>query len=158
MEGVAADEARWVLESNAHQAQDDVDNLQDGKGLDCTVERLCAKVPEELGPEETFKGRRQLIYNLSADVNSGKHDAEGLTECGGQDDQASKMILYQLAHAGSGRAKEHKSLQVLSWFGGAQGRITRNRRIYSRPVCAGVCLAASLCACRRALAYSCERP
>ena len=61
MDGGARDEAEGPLEGEHAQAEDEVDDLQDGYGLDGPVEGLCEEVPEDLGPDEALDRGAYLI-------------------------------------------------------------------------------------------------
>lgn len=52
----AGDELERVLVGQTRKAEDQVDDLQDGDGLDGAVEVGAEEVPEYLGPEEAFYG------------------------------------------------------------------------------------------------------
>lgn len=62
VEAGAGDGAEGPLEGEHAEAEDEVDDLQDGDGLDGAVEILGGKVPEDLGPEEALEGGGDLIF------------------------------------------------------------------------------------------------
>ena len=57
----SGDEGEGVLHGDAGESEDQVDDLQDGEGLDGTVEVLCEEVPEDLWPEEGLEGSSHLV-------------------------------------------------------------------------------------------------
>lgn len=61
MDAGAGDKGQGPLEGEHAEAEEEVDDLQDGDGLDGAVEVLGGKVPEDLGPEEAFKSGSDLI-------------------------------------------------------------------------------------------------
>jgi hypothetical protein len=65
----AGDEREWVFHGDATESKDQVHDLQDGEGLDGTVEVLCEEVPEDLWPEEGLESGSDL-------VSSSRHDDE----------------------------------------------------------------------------------
>lgn len=64
VEAGAGDGAEGPLEGEHAEAEEEVDDLQDGDGLDGAVEVLGGKVPEYLGPEEAFEGGGDLVFVL----------------------------------------------------------------------------------------------
>ena len=64
MEAGAGDGAEGPLEGKHAETEEEVDDLQDGDGLDGAVEVLGGKVPEYLGPEEAFEGGGDLVFVL----------------------------------------------------------------------------------------------
>lgn len=76
------------------EAENHVDNLQDGEGLDSAIEVLGGKVPEDFGPEEAFECSSYLIwlYRIS-------HYAQccwfvgKLTRSSREDDEARPVVL-----------------------------------------------------------------
>jgi hypothetical protein len=61
VQGRAGNEAKRPLPGDHEDAEDEVDDLQEGEGLDGAVEVLGQEVPEYLGPEEAFKGGCYLV-------------------------------------------------------------------------------------------------
>ena len=80
MDGRAGDELHGPLPGQADDAQEQVDHLQGGDGLDGAVEVFGRKVPEDLGPEETLDGSGDLIGG------------------GGEEDEARPVVFDEFAH------------------------------------------------------------
>ena len=68
------------LPSEGEEAEEQIDDLQDGEGLDGAVEVLGQEIPEDLGPEEAFERGGALVGG------------------GCQDDEARPVVLDELAH------------------------------------------------------------
>lgn len=62
MDGSRGDVGKWPFPEQADDAEDEIDDLENGSGFHRTVEVCGEKVPEDLGPEEAFYGRSDLIY------------------------------------------------------------------------------------------------
>ena len=74
------EEREGPLPGQTQEAEQQVDDLQDGEGLDDGVEVGGEEVEEEFGPEEGGDG------------------GEGLVEGGGEDEEAGPVVFYQFAH------------------------------------------------------------
>jgi hypothetical protein len=57
----AGDEGKRPLQGDHSQTEEQVDDLEDGDGLDCGIERFGEEVPEDLGPEEALDGGADLV-------------------------------------------------------------------------------------------------
>lgn len=51
------------FEAETDDAEQQIEDLKDGRGLDSRVEGFCQKVPEDLGPEEAFYRGFELVCN-----------------------------------------------------------------------------------------------
>ena len=51
----------WPFPPEREQAEEEVEDLQDGQGLDGAVEGFGQEVPEDFGPEESFEGGGDLV-------------------------------------------------------------------------------------------------
>jgi hypothetical protein len=60
----ACEQGQRPFPGESDSAEDEVDDLEDGEGLDCRVEVFGEKVPEDFGPEEGFDCSRYLIYSI----------------------------------------------------------------------------------------------
>jgi hypothetical protein len=61
VDGAAGEEAKWPLEGEHAQAEDEVHRLEDRNGANGGVERPREKVPEDLGPEVARDGGGNLV-------------------------------------------------------------------------------------------------
>lgn len=61
MQACAREQRQRPFPRQADDAQDDVDDLQDGERLHGRVEVLGQEVPEDLGPEEGFQRGGYLV-------------------------------------------------------------------------------------------------
>lgn len=57
----AGEQRQGPLQGDHGDAEDEVDDLEDGEGLDGDVERLGQEVPEDLGPDEALDGGADLV-------------------------------------------------------------------------------------------------
>lgn len=57
----AGEQGQRPLQSDHGDAEDEVDDLEDGEGLDHDVERVGEEVPEDLGPDEALDGGADLV-------------------------------------------------------------------------------------------------
>jgi hypothetical protein len=57
----AGEEVQRPFEGEHEDAQDEVDDLEYGDGLDTAIEGLGEEVPEDLGPEKTFNRGSNLV-------------------------------------------------------------------------------------------------
>lgn len=80
MDEGAGDEGSWPVENEHEDAQEEVDDLKGGDGLDGTVERLGGEVPKDLGPDEALDGSADLVGRR------------------GHDDETSPVVLDKTAH------------------------------------------------------------
>ena len=62
MNSCASDESEWPFPAEHDDAEDEVDDLEDGEGLHCCVEVFGEEVPEDFRPEESFHGGGYLIW------------------------------------------------------------------------------------------------
>ncbi|KAH6610863.1 hypothetical protein Trco_000883 [Trichoderma cornu-damae] len=58
----AGNEGEGPFQGEHGHAQEQVDDLEDGGGLDGGVERLGEEVPEDLGPEEALDSGANLVW------------------------------------------------------------------------------------------------
>lgn len=61
MDAGAGEQGEGPLQGDHGDAEDEVDDLEDGEGLDGDVERLGEEVPEDLGPDEALDGGADLV-------------------------------------------------------------------------------------------------
>lgn len=61
MDAGAGEQGEGPLQGDHGQAEEQVDDLQHGHGLDGGVERVGEEVPEDLGPEEALDGGTDLV-------------------------------------------------------------------------------------------------
>lgn len=61
MDAGSGEEGEGPLQGDHSHAEDQVDGLEDGGGLDGGVERLGEEVPEDLGPEVALDGGTDLV-------------------------------------------------------------------------------------------------
>ena len=80
MDAGAGQPAQRPFPGQAEEAEDEVEDLQDGDGLDGAVEIRGQEVPEDFGPEEAFEGGGDLVRGR------------------GEDDEARPVVFDQLAH------------------------------------------------------------
>ena len=62
MEGGACEEWEGPFPCETDEAEDEVDDLEDGRAGDGAVEVFGEEVPEDFGPEEAFECSAYLIY------------------------------------------------------------------------------------------------
>ena len=62
MQDRVGDDAEGPFPGENEDAEEKVDDLEDGDGLDGAVEVLGREVPEDLGPEEAVNGGEDLIW------------------------------------------------------------------------------------------------
>jgi hypothetical protein len=62
MQTTAGEQGQWPFPGDTDYAEDDVENLQDGNGLDGAIEVLGEEIPEDLGPEETVEAGSYLVW------------------------------------------------------------------------------------------------
>lgn len=109
MDGGAGDELQWPFVGQAHETENEVDDLKSGEGLDGAIEVLGEEVPEDLGPEEAFNGGSNLVWRALilalGSTTAGRRKASGKkelgrTDGGGEDDEARPVVLDELSHGG----------------------------------------------------------
>ncbi|KAI1906588.1 hypothetical protein LOZ65_006846 [Ophidiomyces ophidiicola] len=84
----AGERLEGPFEGDAEQAEDDVEDLQDGDGLDRAIEIFRDKVPEHLGPEEAVDAGGKLDCRMDVRQASKKKRGQGFqrTDGCGEDD------------------------------------------------------------------------
>ncbi len=60
--GAAGDERQRPFPGETDDAQDEIENLEDGDGAHSAVEGFGEEIPEDLGPEEPFQGGGDLVW------------------------------------------------------------------------------------------------
>lgn len=62
MQTAAGEQRQWPFPGDTDYAEDNVENLQDGNGLDGAIEVLGEEIPEDLGPEEAVETGGYLVW------------------------------------------------------------------------------------------------
>jgi hypothetical protein len=78
VESSAGEKRKRPFPSESDDAEDDVDDLQDGERFDGAIEVFCEKVPEDFGPEEGFEGSSYLVWDELVLAHS-NHDCKVMT-------------------------------------------------------------------------------
>ncbi|MCJ1471027.1 hypothetical protein MMC07_009675 [Pseudocyphellaria aurata] len=111
MHGGVGEPGKWILPGETQDAEEQVDDLQDGDRPHRAVEVGGEEIPEDFRPEEAFEGGGDLVccartISLVLFPHDGRLVVEvcgdgrenWLTGCGSEDDQSSPVVFDELAH------------------------------------------------------------
>lgn len=104
------------------EAEEEVQDLEDGDGADGGVEIGGEEVPEDFGPEESFEGGGDLVCGFGGLVSRlwvWKVGRQGQrTESGGEDDETGPVVFDELAHLPERAVGKGKNGLKSEWLGG----------------------------------------